>query len=37
VESDGVEVPEDVLLRDGVIVALGVIWAVLFALGVYGA
>jgi hypothetical protein len=24
-------------LRDGVIVTLGVIWAVLFALGVYGA
>ena len=37
VESDGVEVPEDALLGDGVILALGVIWAVLFALGVYGA
>ncbi len=37
VEQDGVEVPEDVLLGDGTIVALGVIWAGLFALGVYGA
>jgi decaprenyl-phosphate phosphoribosyltransferase len=37
VEQDGVEVPEDVLLGDGTIVVLGVIWAGLFALGVYGA
>jgi decaprenyl-phosphate phosphoribosyltransferase len=37
VESEGAEVPEDVLLGDGMIVVLGVIWAVLFALGVYGA
>ena len=37
VESDGVEVPEDVLLGDGTIVVLGLIWAALFALGVYGA
>jgi len=35
VEGEGVEVPEDVLLGDGTIVALGVAWAVLFALGVY--
>jgi decaprenyl-phosphate phosphoribosyltransferase len=37
VESEGVEAPEDALLGDGLIMALGVIWAVLFALGVYGA
>jgi decaprenyl-phosphate phosphoribosyltransferase len=37
VESDGVEAPEDALLGDGMIVALGVIWAVLFLLGVYAA
>jgi decaprenyl-phosphate phosphoribosyltransferase len=37
VENEGVEVPEDVLLGDGTILVLGVIWAVLFALGVYGA
>ena len=37
VEGDGVEVPEDVLLGDGVIVGLGLIWAALFAIGVYGA
>jgi decaprenyl-phosphate phosphoribosyltransferase len=37
VEKDGVEVPEDVLLGDGTMVALGVIWVGLFALGVYGA
>jgi decaprenyl-phosphate phosphoribosyltransferase len=37
VESEGVEVPEDALLGDGTIVVLGVAWAVLFALGVYGA
>jgi decaprenyl-phosphate phosphoribosyltransferase len=35
VEGEGVEVPEEVLLGDGTIVALGVAWAVLFALGVY--
>jgi decaprenyl-phosphate phosphoribosyltransferase len=37
VESEGVEAPEDALLGDGLIMALGVIWAVLLALGVYGA
>jgi decaprenyl-phosphate phosphoribosyltransferase len=37
VEREGVEVPEDILLGDGVILALGIIWLVLFALGVYGA
>lgn len=37
VESDGVEVPEDVLLGDATIIALGVVWALLFALGVYAA
>jgi decaprenyl-phosphate phosphoribosyltransferase len=37
VEGEGVEVPEDVLLGDGMMVALGLIWAVLFALGVYAA
>jgi decaprenyl-phosphate phosphoribosyltransferase len=37
VESEGVEVPEDALLGDGTILALGVMWVVLFALGVYGA
>jgi decaprenyl-phosphate phosphoribosyltransferase len=35
VEGEGVEVPEDVLLGDGTMVALGVAWAVLFALGIY--
>lgn len=37
VESDGFEAPEDALFGDATIVALGVIWALLFALGVYGA
>jgi decaprenyl-phosphate phosphoribosyltransferase len=37
VESEGVEVPEDALLGDGMLLALGAIWVVLFALGVYGA
>lgn len=37
VESEGVEVPEDALLGDMTIVVLGAIWAILFALGVYGA
>jgi len=37
VERDGVEVPEDTLFGDGTIVVLGVIWALLFAVGVYGA
>jgi len=37
VESEGVEAPEDALLGDGTIVALGTIWVGLFALGVYGA
>jgi decaprenyl-phosphate phosphoribosyltransferase len=37
VEKDGVEVPEDALLGDSTIVVLGLIWAGLFALGVYGA
>jgi decaprenyl-phosphate phosphoribosyltransferase len=37
VENDGVEVPEDALLGDGTLVALGAIWVGLFALGVYGA
>lgn len=37
VEQDGVEVPEDALLGDGTIVVLGVVWALLFAMGVYGA
>ena len=37
VEADGVEVPEDVLLGDGTILAFGAIWVVLFAFGVYGA
>lgn len=37
VESEGVEAPEDALLGDGTILALGVVWVALFALGVYGA
>ena len=37
VEADGVEVPEDVLFGDSTIVVLGAVWAVLFAIGVYGA
>jgi decaprenyl-phosphate phosphoribosyltransferase len=37
VEAEGVEAPEDALLGDGTLVALGAIWALLFAVGVYGA
>jgi decaprenyl-phosphate phosphoribosyltransferase len=37
VESEGVEAPEDALLGDGTLVALGAIWALLFAVGIYGA
>jgi len=37
VESEGVEAPEDAFLGDRTILVLGTIWAVLFALGVYGA
>jgi decaprenyl-phosphate phosphoribosyltransferase len=37
VESEGVEAPEEALLGDATLVTLGVIWALLFGLGVYGA